>query len=121
MKRRKNFEDTLKKAEAYGFIMACSGTCPFCEKNTIFLINCHDAKACLSCNQWLEQACSDPNCPYCVNRPDTPLGAFAFMKEKIQREKQLLRKDLLRKNYQHKHDGESRHQKRKLFYQELTK
>ncbi|MBR7085871.1 MAG: hypothetical protein IKI37_11995 [Oscillospiraceae bacterium] len=121
MKKRKKFEDTLKKAEVYGFIMKCSGACPFCDKTFIFLINCYDAKACLCCNQWLEKACSDPNCPYCANRPEFPLGAFAFMKEKIRREKQLLRKDLLRKNYQHKHDGELRHQKRILFYQELTK
>lgn len=121
MKKRTTFEDTLKKAESYGFIMKCSGVCPFCDKKSVFLINDYDAKACLSCNHWLESACSDPECPYCANRPESPLCIFAFMKEKICREKQLLRKDLLRKKYQHQHDGAVRHQKRKIFYQELKK
>ena len=119
MKKRTTFEDTLKKAESYGFIMKCSGVCPFCDKKSVFLINYYDAKACLSCNHWLESACSDPECPYCANRPESPSGAFFLLKDRIHREKQLLQKDWLRKNYQHKYNGEAHHLKQRAFYQEM--
>lgn len=94
--------------------MTCSGACPICGSSPIFMINCYDARACLYCNTWLEKACSDPNCPFCANRPESPAGAFFLLKDKIRRHEQLLRKDWLRKNYQHKHDGELRRQKRIL-------
>ena len=31
-----------------------------------------DAYYCETCNKWLESTCSDPNCEYCVRRPQTP-------------------------------------------------
>ncbi|MBR0483453.1 MAG: hypothetical protein IJJ69_01570 [Oscillospiraceae bacterium] len=117
--RKSAFQKRLRKAEFTGVIMSCSGTCPFCGNHPIFLINLYDAKGCLSCNQWLENACSDPECPFCANRPETPSGAFFLLKDSIRRHEQLFRKDWRRKNYQHQHDGEMHHQKQKLLYQEL--
>ena len=32
----------------------------------------HDAYWCVDCNAWLEKACGDPDCEYCVGRPATP-------------------------------------------------
>ena len=99
--------------------MSCSGTCPFCGSSPVFLINLYDAKACFFCNQWLENACSDPECPFCANRPASPEGAFFLLKDRVRRAEQLLRKDWLRQNYQHKYQGGMHHQKQKLLYQEL--
>ena len=101
--------------------MSCSGACPICGNSPVFMINCYDAVACLYCNTWLEKACSDPECPFCANRPETPAGAFFLLKDRVRRYEQLLRKDWLRRNYQHQHDGELRHQKQKILYQELKK
>jgi hypothetical protein len=33
----------------------------------------HDAHYCPDCNIWLESQCIDPECEYCVGRPDKPL------------------------------------------------
>lgn len=33
-----------------------------------------DAYYCSSCNRWLEDICSDPECDYCRYRPETPNG-----------------------------------------------
>ena len=30
----------------------------------------HDAMFCDICKQWLEKACTDPECPLCVDRPE---------------------------------------------------
>lgn len=32
----------------------------------------YDAYYCETCNTWLESACDDPTCEYCVKRPLTP-------------------------------------------------
>lgn len=111
-KRRLIFVRKWKELESLGFIMECSGECPHCGKHQIFLINRYDALACMACNRWLEKACSDPKCPFCANRPESPAGALFFLKDDIQRRIQLLRKDNLRKNYQRKHYGEIRRRKK---------
>ena len=104
MRNRKTklfFTRRIRKLEFAGVIMECSGVCPYCGRNQVFLINYYDAKGCLFCNQWLDKTCSDPNCPFCANRPVTPAGAFFLLKEKVQRNEQKNRKDWLRLHYQH--------------------
>lgn len=32
-----------------------------------------DSYFCESCNEWAEEKCSDINCTYCAERPDTPI------------------------------------------------
>ena len=32
-----------------------------------------DAACCPSCNEWKEEKCSDPDCMFCPNRPESPL------------------------------------------------
>jgi hypothetical protein len=34
----------------------------------------YDAYYCLSCNEWLESKCDDPDCEYCPTRPDKPVS-----------------------------------------------
>ncbi|MEC1177517.1 hypothetical protein P9B03_03390 [Metasolibacillus meyeri] len=33
----------------------------------------YDAYFCATCNKWLEEKCSDPDCYYCPQRPDKPI------------------------------------------------
>jgi hypothetical protein len=34
----------------------------------------HDAMFCKTCNVWLEGRCNDPNCEFCLNRPEIPFS-----------------------------------------------
>lgn len=52
--------------------------CSNCGKQTIFMFHRYDASGCLSCNEWLDAACGDPECPYCGNRPATPCEALCL-------------------------------------------
>lgn len=45
--------------------------CSTCGRNAV-LIERFDAYACFSCDDWLEKACSDPQCEFCNHRPDRP-------------------------------------------------
>lgn len=89
--------------------MELSGECPYCGKK-LYLYNRYDAECCLSCNRWTESVCGDPECSYCVGRPETPLGALAM---EADRWLQSQKKDWLRHNYQHKNDGRLRHERRR--------
>ena len=104
-KKRKKyyFLRKLKKLETTGLIMKCGGNCPFCEADSVFLIHAYDAEGCLSCDQWLEDVCQDPACPFCANRPATPSGALFLLRERAERRIQQSRKDRLRLHYQHQH------------------
>ena len=44
-----------------------------CKKhNESILVEKYDAYACLKCNMWLEQKCSDSTCIFCETRPVNP-------------------------------------------------
>lgn len=45
--------------------------CSVCKGRTVH-IERWDAYACLKCNRWQEPRCSDPSCPSCSKRPETP-------------------------------------------------
>ena len=32
----------------------------------------YDSYYCILCNTWLEKTCSDPDCDFCVQRPEKP-------------------------------------------------
>lgn len=93
--------------------MKCTGNCPRCDADSVFLINAYDAKGCLSCNQWLETVCHDPAFPFCANRPATPSGAIFLWKERAERRIQQSRKDRLRLHYQHQYNGKIRHERKR--------
>ncbi len=48
-------------------------TCSACGSARIYHDD-FDAYFCPACNTWLEGACSDPACEYCVRRPAHPLA-----------------------------------------------
>ena len=47
--------------------------CPECRRITI-LSETHDSIFCPMCDIWLEQACMDPDCEFCPERPPFPLA-----------------------------------------------
>lgn len=99
--------------------MKCSCNCPFCDTDSIFLINAYDAKSCLFCDQWLEKVCHDPECPFCAIRPDTPSSALFLLKEKAEYRTQQFRKDWLRLHYQHQYNGKICHERKRKLLQEI--
>ena len=118
MKNRKRyvrFSRNMKKLHYMGMELSFF-KCPYCERNA-FLFDRYDSKCCFYCNEWLEETCSDPECPLCSMRPENPWGAYFYMRETLSRYSQKQRKDRLRLNYQHKHDGEKRILLKKTFYQ----
>ncbi|MFJ7737648.1 hypothetical protein ACIQ2D_15140 [Lysinibacillus sp. NPDC097287] len=46
--------------------------CSTCKCNLVYYDD-FDTYFCPTCNSWLEAKCSDPDCYYCPNRPETPL------------------------------------------------
>ena len=45
--------------------------CPTCGKKVV-LNETFDAYVCYSCNKWLEDTCTDPECEFCRDCPDRP-------------------------------------------------
>jgi hypothetical protein len=33
-----------------------------------------DCYACMQCDEWLEEKCTDPDCEFCKRRPERPTG-----------------------------------------------
>lgn len=115
MKNRKNYLKSRKKKfkwDKLGFHFGSE--CPNCGQKTVYQIYEYDADCCISCNEWFDAACGDPNCPFCSGRPDTPYEAY--LQSDIEMESAGERKYWRRKNYQHKTDGARRHEKRREHY-----
>lgn len=101
MKNRKNYLKARKKQFKWKFIGWNSDyECPKCGKKTILHIYQYDARCCTSCNEWLEDICSDPECPFCSKRPLTPYEAYYTIETDIGSAGR--KKDWRRENYQHK-------------------
>jgi hypothetical protein len=46
--------------------------CPSCNRPLIYH-ETYDAHFCAFCNRWIEEACGDPKCAFCRDRPCFPL------------------------------------------------
>ena len=46
-------------------------SCPKCRKIKSYS-NMYDSYYCESCNEWLENSCTDSNCKFCKQRPEKP-------------------------------------------------
>lgn len=77
--------------------------CPLCEGTNIIQLYKHDAWACIDCNEWLEEACDDPECPFCNRRPETPYEVY--WNTDFEAGSSQSRKMWRRDNYQHKMKG----------------
>ncbi|GDY07722.1 hypothetical protein LBMAG52_12080 [Planctomycetia bacterium] len=75
MEIRENLNGTVavNGATVVGFI-APEKTCHLCGFDKTIYFDQHDAYACPACKQWLEGACSDPQCSYCPKRPAHPFS-----------------------------------------------
>lgn len=65
MKSRKNYLKARKKQFQWSYIgwVVKDSICPICSGSPLVLIDQYDAWACISCNEWLDKACDDPDCP----------------------------------------------------------
>ncbi len=112
MKNRKNYLKFRKNQFKWKLIGCHSeAECTKCGQQTVYYIYKYDAECCISCNEWLEAGCQDPDCPFCSRRPQTPYEAYWLAETGAGSagERKLWR----RENYQHKTDGMRKHEKRK--------
>lgn len=112
MNSRKNYLNYRKKQFKWKLIgWHSDSVCPKCGQKAIYQIYKYDALCCVSCNEWLEKACSDPDCPFCSRRPQTPYEAYFLFDMEIGSagERKRWRCD----NYQHKTDGLRKHEQRR--------
>ncbi len=113
MRNRKNYLKSRKrrlKWSQLGYISEDS-VCPNCGEKSLIQFDRYDAWACMSCLEWLDTACSDPDCPYCSLRPQTPYEAYWLYD--IGAGRAGLKKRWRCDNYQHKTDGMTKHETRK--------
>lgn len=119
MKSRKNFLKFRKNQFKWKKIGWHSDSkCPKCVQKTIFQIYRYDAWCCTACNEWLEEPCADPGCPFCGKRPQTPYEAY-FM-EDTEAGSAGLRKRWRQSNYQHKADGRERNRRHRELIDKLS-
>ena len=86
--------------------------CPFCGQMNKIYIYKYDALAFISCNVWLEEACTDPMCSFCAGRPETPYEVYWREKESPSDYSEI--KKWRRDNYSHKERGRLRHEKKRM-------
>lgn len=112
MKNIKNYLKARKHQFKWNFIGSYSeAECPICGKNTTLQIYKYDALCCISCNEWLEDACTDPDCPFCAKRPLTPYEAYYMIG--MEAGSADRKKAWRQKNYQHKTNGMKKHKRKK--------
>ncbi|TPG12240.1 hypothetical protein EAH86_20230 [Pedococcus bigeumensis] len=51
--------------------MTAMSVCEVCVSDLLYCDR-HDAYLCPLCDRWQESACTDPECTYCLGRPDRP-------------------------------------------------
>lgn len=115
MKNRKNYLKARKKQFKWRSLIGwySDSECPICGKKTTLQFDEYDAWCCISCNEWLEDACNDPDCLFCAKRPLTPYEAYYMIDTEAG--SAGMRKDWRRQNYQHKTDGMKKHKRQKEF------
>lgn len=112
MKNRKNYLKSRKrklKWERLG--LHEPSVCGRCGQKAVYYIPRYDSFCCTACNEWLDKACSDPDCPFCGGRPGTPYEMYflADTDAGSAEGKKRWRRD----HYQHKTDGGIKHDTRR--------
>jgi len=62
----------IDEFELYGHIEQ-GKYCSECKFELVYYDK-FDTYFCPACNRWTESRCSDPDCNYCLNRPEKPLS-----------------------------------------------
>jgi len=113
MKNRKNYLKARKKQlkwKQLGYL-STESICPLCGAKSLIQFDRYDAWACMSCLEWLDPACGDPNCPFCSMRPPTPYEAY--WQNDIEAGSASIKKRWRCDNYQHKTNGMVKHEARR--------
>ncbi|EOS23635.1 MAG: hypothetical protein K1W27_01200 [Lachnospiraceae bacterium] len=118
MKNRRNYLKARKKQFKWSQLgyVSKDALCPLCGANTLVQIDKYDSWACPSCGEWLDEACGDPDCPYCSLRPQTAFEAYALAD--VEAGSAGLKKRWRCDNYQHKTNGRKRHERRRKAVQD---
>lgn len=113
MRNRKKYLKARRKQFKWSRIgyVSKESVCPLCGGKSLVQIDKYDSWACMSCFEWLDAACGDPDCPYCSQRPETAAEAF-FMID-VEAGSAGTKKQWRRNNYQHKTNGRIRHETRR--------
>lgn len=113
MKNRKNYLKARKKRLKWKQLGYISGesVCPLCGEKSLIQFDRYDSWACMSCLEWLDPTCGDPDCPYCSIRPATPYEAYALTE--LGAGQAGLQKRWRCDNYQHKANGMEKHMARR--------
>ena len=80
-KRRK--EILYRKWKNY--VLNTSFSCQECGGKILYFCK-YDANFCPQCNNWTEKKCTDPNCEFCKDRPETLELALSICKISIDHE-----------------------------------
>lgn len=110
-KKYLKYKAKLKSLNRYGVYFASK--CETCGTERFFYER-YDAICCITCDEWVDERCGDPNCPYCSVRPSTPSEALW-----LETTRNDWGKDWRRSNYQHKNDGRIRHEIKRKRYSEI--
>ncbi len=121
MKNRKRYlryKAKQKKINKYGTWLGTE--CPICGEKGLFYYHRYDAECCVFCDSWIAAVCKDSNCPFCSICSRMPSEAFSLEAFSFQDTANSLKKDWLRRNYQHKNDGKLRHTHKRLLYETIN-
>jgi len=77
MKKRKSKKVFYRKWKNH--VLDSKSKCGDCNGKILYFYK-YDAYFCPQCNEWISIKCDDPNCSYCVDRPETPEEALALCK-----------------------------------------
>lgn len=105
---RKHNEYLRKWLKAGGY---AGGRCEECGEKLILLFR-YDADCCPGCNRWIDPRCSDPECPFCQNRPQTPAEALEWEQDTMASPAGVVRKEYCIRQYERALRGEQRKERR---------
>ena len=83
--------------------------CSKCGQMGKIFIEEYDDWACIYCNEWYSEPCSNPKYPFCSTRPDTPYEVYWKAKDMPPDAASIKR--WRQDNYSHKEKGRLRHEK----------
>lgn len=102
--RRKNYNRQLtRKRQIQKYCSFLQSECPMCGRDTLFYHK-YDSIICLYCDVWFSKACTDKNCPFCADRPETPSSALRSETEE-NTDDFVDRKEILMLKFSRRHGG----------------
>lgn len=113
MKSQYILKNLRRRWNTYGSWL--NGECLQCGERKLLFYDKYDTVCCVGCDVWFSPKCDTTDCPFCSSRPDTP--SEALFREEPQNG---MVKEWNRINYQHKTNGQLRHEHRRDIYAQIT-